>query len=318
MNLPKPIGGYLQLEFPRRGNFLNPKAIFLNSGRSCLGYILRANNAAHVYVPKYTCEVVIEPLEELNIPYTFYQVNKYLEIETDIKLKDKEFILYTNYFGVKDSYCNKLSIKYKNALILDCSQAFYFPPLKYGHTFYSPRKFFGLPDGGILFTRKTIAGKLPTDISYKRFSHLIKRIDLGAEAAYQDFKKDDKSLSNQPIKQMSVLTKTLLQSINTKEALKIRVNNFDLLHKHLKETNQLKLANFNQGAMCYPYMVDYIGLRKKLIDKKIFVPTYWPNIFEWCDRKEFEYELAEKIMPLPIDQRYRSEDMRRILEAIDG
>jgi hypothetical protein len=65
-------------------------------------------------------------------------------------------------------------------------------------------------------------------------------------------------------------------------------------------------------------MVDYIGLRKKLIDKKIFVPTYWPNIFEWCDRKEFEYELAEKIMPLPIDQRYRSEDMRRILEAIDG
>jgi len=46
------------------------------------------------------------------------------------------------------------------------------------------------------------------------------------------------------------------------------------------------------------------------------VATYWPNVFNWCENKTLEFDLAKNILPLPIDQRYGSEEMERIVELI--
>jgi hypothetical protein len=68
--------------------------------------------------------------------------------------------------------------------------------------------------------------------------------------------------------------------------------------------------------MAYPFWSEDENLRSRLIKNKVFVATYWPNIFEWCNESQLEYLLAKEIVPLPIDQRYGEEDMRRIVDVI--
>jgi len=320
MSSSRPIGGYFGLEQHLMKNtegFLHDDAILLNTARNCFEYILRANKVAHVYMPKYTCDVMLEPLQKLNIPYTFYSIDEVLEIVSQIELKDDEYIVYTNYFGVKDEYSRQLSKVYGRRLILDCSQAYYFEPLRIGHTIYSPRKFFGLPDGGCLYTDRTISEELPIDNSDDRMSHLFKRNEEGAEAGYADFQKNDASLIGQPIKQMSPTTKELLSSIDFDQVRQKRVKNFHQLHVALKLRNDTKLDIGSVACpMIYAFKTKNKSLRHTLIDQKIFVATYWPNVFEWCSPEENDYQLAEDIIPLPIDQRYGEVEMQRIIQVV--
>ena len=50
--------------------------------------------------------------------------------------------------------------------------------------------------------------------------------------------------------------------------------------------------------------------------KKIFVPTYWKNILESCERDSLEYIWAADILPLPCDQRYGAEDMKYMAAVV--
>lgn len=313
------IGGYFALEQSPPKRVLHDDAIFLNSARACFEYILRAQNIRHIYIPKYTCDVLLEPLVKLSIPYTFYSVNISLELENIIQLDEGDFIIYTNYFGIKDKYCDHLSTVYGSQLILDCSQAYYYPPPKTSHTFYSPRKFFGVPDGGLLYTKLKLKDKFEVDTSFNRFSHLIKNIDLGPEAGYKDFKNNEASLIMQPIKQMSKLTRLLLGNIDYNYAKNKRLDNYSYLHKKLSQTNLLEQQLLEVKApMVYPYLPKNEISKHNLLSNKIYVATYWPNVISWCGGKEIENMLARRLIPLPIDQRYGLKEMKRLIGFMNG
>ena len=68
--------------------------------------------------------------------------------------------------------------------------------------------------------------------------------------------------------------------------------------------------------MVYPYFSDTIGFRKKLIDNKIYTAQYWPNVLTWTKPKDIEYILTEKILHIPIDQRYSEISMNKILNEL--
>lgn len=320
MSSPKPIGGYFELELQAGRDFLHANSILLNTARNCFEYILRSNKPTRVYMPRYTCDVMFEPLIKLGIPYELYSINDKLEIVREIELKPDELLVYTNYFGLKDTYTRELRSIYGSQLIVDASQALFYQPDKNGHTFYSPRKYLGIPDGGCLYTDRLLEDEFEQDVSYQRFSHLLKRIDLGAEAAYQNFKDHDKSFENQPIKKMSLLTQKLMASIDFDEIRERRRNNFAYLQKQLGQAGELAKAELDEIAcpMYFIYRSTDPNLRQKLIANKIFVPTYWANVFEYCQEGGVEYKLASQLLPLPIDQRYNEDDMQRIVEVIRG
>ena len=69
--------------------------------------------------------------------------------------------------------------------------------------------------------------------------------------------------------------------------------------------------------MVYPFMTSDESLRAWLIENKVFVTRYWPNVLGWCSNDDIEYKLATRIIPLPIDQRYGEEDMKRIIGIIN-
>ena len=124
------IGGYFELaDLVERGEFPHNDGVLLNTGRNALEYILRSiGNVKHVYLPYYTCEVVLEPLKKLNIPYTYYHINSSFEIADELKPQESEYVIANNYYGIKDAYIEKLASQYGDKLIADCAQAFFSNP----------------------------------------------------------------------------------------------------------------------------------------------------------------------------------------------
>jgi hypothetical protein len=73
----------------------------------------------------------------------------------------------------------------------------------------------------------------------------------------------------------------------------------------------------NAVPMVFPFRSeDGVPLRRKLIDRKIYVAKYWPNVLEWADSECDETEICNNLIPLPIDQRYGEEDMVRIIDSV--
>lgn len=316
----KAIGGYFEIEDRGIGIFPHNSGILLNTGRNALEYILRSiSNIKQIYLPYYTCEVVLEPIKKLSIPYYFYHINERLEIKEQICLADDEYIIVNNYFGIKDSYINTLQKIYGKRLIVDCAQAFFAPILLNTKMFYSTRKFVGVPDGGIAYGCDKINSEIyDIDNSSDRLEHLYVRKEKGAEAGFKIYQSNECKLDNQDIRRMSVFTKGCLHNIEYSSIQQKRIENFKYLHSYLKDSNRLNIDSFGDFAcpMVYPYYTDDNTLKSKLLENKIFVATYWPNVFQWCNIEDIEYKLANKIIAIPIDQRYGIEEMNKIINKI--
>jgi hypothetical protein len=311
----KAIGGYLNLQLPTLEEYY-PFLIKLNTGRNALEYILTVNAYSCIYIPYFTCEVIMEPIRKLGIQYHFYTLDKNLDPIIDFEIEAGDCFLYTNYFGLKQLTVNNLA-KMGMDLIVDNSQAFFAKPLVGINTFYSCRKFFGVPDGAYLQTNKIINTKLERDISYDRMSHLLISIDQSIEKGYDSFQTNNNALSHKPIRKMSFLTEYLLKSIDYEACRVARNKNFKVLHDELSDKNQLAIDNSSiNGPLCYPLLTNKDNIKKKLISRRVFVPIYWPNVFKWTTDKMFENYLAQNLVPLPIDHRYNEEDMERIINYL--
>ena len=310
------IGGYFELEL-YKGEHYHKNAIRLNTARNCFDYVLRSRGYTKVYIPYYTCEVMLVPIQKLKISYEFYHINEKLEPVALPKLNATEAFLYTNYFGLKQDCVKHLVEVYGNQLIVDNAQAFYAEPILGIDTFYSPRKFFGVPDGAYLYTEKRLEQDFEQDVSCERMSHLLKRIDLGAELGFHDFRENDDSLCNQEIKCMSKLTESLLSGIDYESAKRKRRENYKCLDDALKTSNLIHLEMDEEAVpMVYPYLTGDSCMRQKLIDSRVFVATYWPNVIESIRSDMIELVLSNNLVCLPIDQRNELKEMHYIIAKV--
>ena len=295
------IGGYYELEL-RNGEHYHKNALRLNTARNCFEYVLRVRKYTKVYIPYYTCEVMLEPLKKCDVDYEFYHINTQLEPDKDVNLQPTEAFLYTNYYGLKQGCVERLAKQYGEQLIVDNAQAFYAEPLAGIDTFYSARKFFGVADGAYLYIDKLLGEELEQDQSFQRMSHLLIRADIGAEAGYADFRQNDYSLIDEPIKRMSNLTDKILRSIDHESVMQLRRNNYLLLNEQLKKTNGMYFSLDDAAVpMVYPYMTNDNTLRQRLIDRRIYVATYWPNINECLTVSEIEIRLVNNLIPFPVN-----------------
>ena len=311
------IGGYLGLELPVREEF-HRNAIRLNTGRNAFEYILRAKNYKKVYLPFYTCDAMLEPVTRLNLKYEFYSIDSdFLPIFDVKQVCESDVFVYNNYFGLCDKQTKEIASICEN-IIVDNSQAFYTKPIEGKDTFYSPRKFLGLPDGAYLYTDKLLDYNLEKDISYERCEHLLGRIDTTPEQHFQVYKENSKILSSQPIKEMSNLTQRLLSSIDYQTISDKRRQNFNFIHQEIGDRNKLKLyISPTEVPLVYPLLIDDGNLLKhKLINNKIYVATYWPNVLEWAELNSFEIDMVQNMISIPIDQRYTNNDLGKLLKII--
>ncbi len=70
--------------------------------------------------------------------------------------------------------------------------------------------------------------------------------------------------------------------------------------------------------MIYPYRVKNAKkIRDTLISQKIYCATYWPNVLDWSAPSTNSYNVTKEIIALPIDQRYSTNDMKKIIDYVE-
>ncbi|MCU0605866.1 MAG: hypothetical protein MUF78_00230 [Candidatus Edwardsbacteria bacterium] len=315
----RAVGGYFELEL-RKGAEYHPGAIRVNTARNAFEYLLRAGKYRKVYLPAYTCDVMREPIRKLGLACQYYHLDERLEPLFDVALvRPREAFVYTNYFGLHGRGAQRIARVCPN-VIIDNAQAFYATPLPGVDAFYSPRKFFGVPDGGYLYTEKRLAAAPRPASSWHRMRHLLKRIDGNPDQGYRDFVRNERSLAGQPIAAMSALTLALLRNIDYEAVRTIRRGNFAFLHSRLGGTNELRVhLGARDCPLIYPYLRgDGKVIRKALIRNKVYVAQYWGPSSLAARPSPFERHLADDLLALPIDQRYGKADLQELSTLIGG
>jgi len=233
-----------------------------------------------------------------------------MEIQSDV------WLYLVNYYGqVNNERILQIKNKKKN-LIVDNVEAFFQLPVEGVDTIYTCRKYFGVPDGGFLYTDSFIKRLLEEDRSAERMTHLLGRFENTASAFYSVYKENESIFKTLPLRKMSKLTEDIMRSYDYDKIKKIREENYNYLNEKLLRYNKLTL-NIPQGAFMYPLYIDNGSeVRKKLQKKNIYIPTLWPDVFNICNEIELEYDMAKNILPLPCDQRYGEEEMRYIADSI--
>jgi hypothetical protein len=306
------IGGYFELELPRSGE-LYPDFYRFNLARRAIAAFFKARNIDCVHVPGYICNSVTDALEAADIEMRSYAIRDIQNIQLP-KIERNEGLLIVNYFDLHDQFDLSEYSAPENVLI-DNSQAFFNSANE--NIVYSPRKFFGVPDGAYLKTTQEIVDFY----SLNRFNPkecmgpLIERIEHGAETGYPLFQQLHELYDKAPLEQMSNLSKRILESLNYALIERQRLDNFLFLHEKLGSINEL---SFNRtGRFCYPLMIKDAGaVRERLAQHRIYVPTYWPSVRLNRSADEYDLRLVNDLLPLPIDQRYTIREMEFIVSKI--
>lgn len=312
----RAIGGYLGMEVGEGGPY-HAGAIPLNLGRHALEMVIKARGYRRMHVPRFTCDVLKEPLERCGVEVAFHALDDRMDPLVDPSGLDRdEGLLVTNYFGLKDRMIAGLAQRCSN-LIVDNAQSFYSMPLPGVDTFYSCRKFFGVADGGYLYTDAPIARELQRDESFGRYEHLLRSWDRGAEDGYPFFQENEARMVGLPLRGMSRLTERVMSGIDHSGIAARRRGNRDRLHAQLGSRNLLSIDPAAADVpMVYPLLDADATLRDRLFAGKVYTPRYWPGLLGPVEPGTPEHRFVNDIVHLPVDQRYGAADMDRILDLI--
>lgn len=310
----KEIGGYIELDTCRHA-MLHEDAILLNCGRNALAYLLEAKGIKKLYLPYFLCDSVANVCKKYGVEVAFYHIGENW-LPKDLVIDGDAWLYIVNFYGQITREDLARLAEVHNNVIIDNAQAYFDAPLANVDTLYTCRKFFGVSDGAVLYTNSKLERSLEIDESFNRIHYVLGRYERTASEFYEEAAQNNDIFDNEPIKEMSRLTKNLLRSIDYEYVKQVRTNNFAYLHEKLREVNKLNIRLI-EGAFMYPLLIDDgMKIRKQLQQMKIYIPTLWPNVLEECEPDTLEYKFAAEILPIPVDQRYGIEDMEYLVEVI--
>ncbi len=320
------MGGFFGLELPPGHPCPHAESehcAWLSSGRAAFACLLAGHPEPirRLHLPRFTCDTVLEAPARLNIPTCRYGCTEQLEplLPTDLRAGDA--VLLTDYFGLTGAHVARAAADLQARgipVFVDATTAFFAAPLPGVPTFYSPRKFVGVADGGMACAPYAIPLPRQQDESAARSRVLFERVERGALAALHASEAAEEDLHAAP-RRMSRLTRALLHSIPYPAIAEARCRNYRQLHAALAELNHLHLPDTPPSAPCfYPFVSAIPGLRDELIDAGIALPLFWPEVLNACDADSAESRLCRRLLPLPLDQRCTAADIARLLHLILG
>ncbi len=338
-NQQKLIGGKFgfPVSFPEVSQFpgfLQGNPILLFNARSGIKLVLDQLKPARIWLPSYLCPTIISAVDQAQVKIKFYEVDASLKVASTTFLSDlepKDLFLCIDYFGFPFDQDLLQQVKSKECHILrDCSQALFFDwqldSISDFHLF-SPRKFLGVPDGGIL--QMAEKSQLPQpelcEPDVVTLSLLIKAMifrrdfDLnGNEQRWYDLFKQGESQFKPLYSSMSDLTKVLLKDgFNYEAIMNQRRKNYLVLLENISW-----IALFDDLAdevvpLGFPIRIpNRDAFQKKLFASKIFPPIHWDISRVVPSEFTQSHRLSNEILTIPCDQRYDEQDMEFISTTI--
>lgn len=321
---------------------------WLSTGRSAIQFVINTIEGINpkikkvAVLPSFTCDTVFEPFLKSGYEVYYYPVERDLRTTSDAILEtvikhDASVVLFHRYFGFDtldgqvDRMCEALRELGKYT-IEDCTQCLYsdISRADSDYTVGSIRKWTGTPDGGFAVCRKGAFSEKPqrpdSDLeeakikaSYAKYHYLFEhKGDKGEMLAM--YRAAEDILDNQEnIYSISEMSAKVQANLNVNELKSKRRANFELLSNNLKQfVIPVFTIDYNEVPLYFPVLVDDRGaLQKHLVTNAIYAPVVWPKDDKQprqCDEAENAYE---HLLCIPIDQRYGTDDMERIVEVIN-
>ncbi|MFC1778224.1 hypothetical protein ACFL3I_12945 [Pseudomonadota bacterium] len=314
------IGGYFGLDLPDYGE-LYTDVIKFQSGRAAMRAVLECNGITHVMMPAYICGSIITAAVDAGIKVETYSLDEFLYPKSlPSVLPEKCVFIYVNYFGLCQKNISRLIEEIPlDRLIIDNSQALFSPHSNTLATIYSPRKFVGLPDGGLLKASPMLR-IVPPEVedrgSFDRMKFLLTRMAYSAREGFADSHKARDSLGNTTPLAMSRLTQRLMKSIRWNQVIELRRENYKTIAQMMDSINDLPLALGSADVpLCYPLtMKGWVNskIKNKLASHNVFAATYWPDASSRVKTNTIEAALVHETLFLPIDQRLQSDQIERV------
>lgn len=297
--------------------------IDVDSGRSAIQFIIENYGFKRIWLPVYNCPLVAQRIRQVSdIKICWYNINEdFLPIVNIESIEGGDCLLWVNYCGIMQSKKISEVLELQNQspvkIIIDNIPAYFSEPRMSAINIYSCRKFIGVPDGGHIIGDQIVPTVLPTYSTAENYTYLLKAIETGSNSAYDGYNESEKRFRESRIAYgMPVLTNRILKSVDYKNIIAKRKENFLSLHALLGNSNRFDLDTSMNTPSVYPYLCSDINLRHRLLDNKVYISRFWKHILTNELANEFEKDLAEYLIPLPIDQRYCKEDMEYIAKMV--
>lgn len=313
--------------------FFSRAHLLLATNRSAFTLLARALRPKTVWLPSYLCGVVLGAFPIKLMEVRFYSVNEQLQITEDDWLSEvqrNDIVVFIDYFGFNHWRELGAEARRRGAWIVeDAAQALLNKQLceLSDYVVFSPRKFVGVPDGGILLALNGAdlpdveLSRQPVQWWMEATRASIMRAEWdrhGGERTWFDiFQKTESAGPLEPCR-MSELSKLILQhAVDWWEVSQRRRENYLFLTSELANLALFPELPEDVVPLGFPIRIkDRDRFRRALFAKNIYPPVHWS--IEGIVPPEFvdSHKLAAEIMTIPCDQRYNKSDMARIVEHL--
>lgn len=318
---------------------------YFNTGRAAIESLLcklKSRSYSSVLLPSFICDSVRDAVKRAGMNVRYYRTNIDLSIDTSsIELDNKSILYIVQYFGQKISDEALSFVTYAKSMgiivIEDISLSLLSRDDKYfGFGDYivgSMRKWFPIPDGGVLFSRISESfqkTESPNEYTLDYFTaQLLKKEYLrnrhkkeSQKELFLSYSSDAMQalFSDYTVRNISRLSSDLLSKLDFSEIRAKRISNYDKLRDYLQSFSQITVLVNRTDLMVPLGMVILVENRDELfqylINKNIYCNIHWRRNDSTRYFSESEY-LASRCITIPCDQRYGESEMQYIYNVIE-
>jgi len=314
--------------------FLGTGDLLFVNGQSGLSFLIGSLSPRSVWLPSYLCvDALYEPVRRSRSEARFYEVSYELTVPSLEWLDDVQpgdLVVVIDYFGFPcDPACVDLAKARGAWVIEDACQALLSRRTEPRAHFslFSPRKYVGVPDGGVLRVEceKDLSGLTlaspPAEWWLKSLAAYVLRSEFdrhGGESPWFSLFQETEAEAPMGAYAMSELTRELLaRCFDYEDIATRRRTNFEALLEtlgHLAIFRDLPSAVVPLG---FPIRVaGRDRLLETLFRHRVYPPVHWPLRDAVPAQFSASHRLAGDIMMLPCDQRYEVADMHRMATLV--
>lgn len=314
---------------------------YLRSGRDALRYLARALGRDTVLMPALCCSCMPEPFEDEGYKIVYYKSKGDYSADIDDvlgKLEDKCVLLFMNYFSIPAFHCEDLiRIKHSAEDIITIEDITHELMNRTGdsliadYTICSIRKWFAVPDGGVILSDHVLPYEKADDDRYfanlrvSAMKHKSEYLSNGDSAVKQLFRKELADANHyidtaKNVGTINPITEDLINTFEFKAAYTDRLRNTKILWDKLHKTVGIKMlprASVN-STLYFPIIVERAdAFQSSLAQNGVYAPVIWPLPKVAVGVCSVADDTAEHMLAIPCDHRYTPNDMEKVAEIIN-
>lgn len=317
--------------------------LFLRSGRDAIRYVARVCKNTHktVLMPSLMCSCVPQQFEEEGYRVVYYKVNSDFTADIDDikkKIKHNDILFFMNYFGqkfIEEEQLQKLKDENEDVILVeDITHDFLkrrTEQFKWDYTVCSIRKWFAIPDGGMVIGREQLQmieiennnhfAKLRESAMKQKNSYFSTGITEEKDKFRNMLAESNDYIDNiDNVAGMQDISKNIVFSIDLKSMYEDRKKNVMKLHDEIKNIEGIKplVEKPEESTLYYPIIVEesQSKLQSYMAMKSVYMPVIWPVPEEAIGICKVADETADKMLAIPCDHRYSEQNMGTVLEEL--